>query len=225
MNTRRLPSSPLAELDPEFEKVALDTGGLTFDLTGTSNREKLLQNITQDLCRSQLGLAFRMHVTAAKMHGIAYADLLAAIRFIAPYAGYPAAADALARLKHVATEIGMGTSDLGEPPAGEDKPLQSLEVADDWMTTFLNSRIARAWSEDRLSTREKAIIAITCDVSQQTLGESFGVHVKLALDGGISKDQVRDVVRFCAEHSLARAVAALDELEAVLDAYSDDDGQ
>jgi 4-carboxymuconolactone decarboxylase len=212
-----LPSGPLAEVDTEFEKMALETGGLTFALTGTSVREKLLQNLTQDICRSQLGLAFRMHVTAAKMHGIGYADLLAAIRFIAPYAGYPAAADALARVKQVAAEIGMDTDDLGEPPppAGDSKPVESLESTDEWMIEFLTSRTARAWSEVRLSRRERAIVAITSDVSQQTLADSVRLHVKLAMGAGVHTDDVRDVVRFCAEHSLARAVTALRELDKV----------
>jgi alkylhydroperoxidase/carboxymuconolactone decarboxylase family protein YurZ len=212
-----LPSSDLAEVDPEFEKMALETGGFTFALTGTSVREKLLQNLTQDICRSQLGLAFRMHVTAAKMHGIGYSDLLAAIRFVAPYAGYPAAADALARVRQVSAEIGMDTGDLGEPtaqPTGGTVD-ESLQSTDEWMTEFLNSRTARAWSEVRLSRRERAIIAITSDVSQQTLADSFRLHIKLALDAGASTDEVRDVVRFCAEHSVARAVAALRELDHV----------
>jgi 4-carboxymuconolactone decarboxylase len=34
-----LPSSPLAAFDPQFEKMALETGGLTYELTGTSLRE------------------------------------------------------------------------------------------------------------------------------------------------------------------------------------------
>jgi 4-carboxymuconolactone decarboxylase len=214
-----LPSGPLAEVDPEFEKVALETGALTFGLPGTTVREKLLQNLTQDICRSQLGLAFRMHVTASTMHGMCYADLLAAIRFIAPYSGYPAAADALARLKEVATEIGLDTSDPGEPaPPADSAPVQHLDASDDWMIKFLDSRTARAWSEHRLSRRERAIIAITSDVSQQTLKGSFRLHVKLALDAGVSEDDVREVVRFCAEHSLARAVATHRELDTVLSA-------
>ncbi|MEU6774723.1 hypothetical protein [Streptomyces sp. NPDC046759] len=43
-------------------------------------------------------------MTPAHMHGISFADLLALLRFVAPYAGYPAAADALQRLKEVAAK-------------------------------------------------------------------------------------------------------------------------
>jgi hypothetical protein len=53
-----LPSSPLAAIDPQFETMALETGGLTYGLTGTSVREKLLQDIANDVCRLHLGLAF-----------------------------------------------------------------------------------------------------------------------------------------------------------------------
>lgn len=215
-----LPSSPLAEVDPEFEKMALETAGYTFALTGTSVREKLLQNLTQDICHSQLGLAFRMHVTAAMNYAIPYPDLLATVRFVAPYSGYPAAADALARLKQVAVEIGMDVGDLGQPSAtAGGKPDQNIEATDDWMKDFLNSRIARAWSEDRLTRRERTIIAITSDIAQQTLDDSFGLHVTLALDAGLSENDVRDVVRFCAEHGVFRSAAAMRELEMVLAAY------
>jgi 4-carboxymuconolactone decarboxylase len=213
-----LPSRPLAEVDPEFEKIALEGAAFTFGLPGTSIREKILQNLTQDVCRSQLGLAYRMHVTAAQMHGLSYAELLAAIRFIAPYSGYPAAADALARLNQIATEIGMNTNDLGAPaaPGADGSSIESLQTEDEWATEFLGWQVSRAWSEEALGRRERAVMAITSDVSQHALDDSFRLHVKLALDAGLSRDDVRDVVRFCAEHGRARAVAALRQLDNVL---------
>jgi 4-carboxymuconolactone decarboxylase len=60
-----LPSSPRAVVDPEFERMALETGAFTCGLSGTSVREKLLQVIANDVCRAHLGLAFRMHLMAA----------------------------------------------------------------------------------------------------------------------------------------------------------------
>lgn len=213
-----LPSSPLGEVDPQFEKLALEVAAVTFGLPGTGIREKLLQNLTLDVCRCHLGLAFRMHITAAKMNGLNYADLLAAIRFIAPYAGYPAAADALARLKEVATEIGMDTSDLGEtvPPDTMDDVVRSLDTTDEWTAEFMDRQITRAWSEGRLSRRERAIMALTYDVGQQDLDDSFRRHVELALDAGLGELDILDVVRFCAEYGIARAAAAMRELDNVL---------
>jgi hypothetical protein len=44
----------------------------------------------------------------------------------------------------------------------------------------------------------------------------FRLHVKLALEAGVSQDELRDVVRFCGEMSLAKAVAVQRELETAL---------
>jgi 4-carboxymuconolactone decarboxylase len=211
-----LPSRPLGELDPEFERMALETGGLTYGLPGTSVREKLLQNLANDVCRSHLGLAFRLHVEASFKHGIRYTDLLALLRFIAPYAGYPASAEALARLAEVAVELGADTC----PATGSRREPAELPgdigSPDAWMADFLDSRIRRAWSEGALSLRERAFLALTVDVAQLTFGAPFRSHVGLALRSGAEPDAVRDAVRFTAEMGAARAVAALVELESVL---------
>ncbi len=93
-----LPSQPLGDIDPEFEKIALETGELTYSLSGTTTREKLLLNLANDICREHFGLAFRLHIQAALFLGVPFADVLGVVRFMGPYAGYPAAADALEHL-------------------------------------------------------------------------------------------------------------------------------
>lgn len=211
-----LPSSPLAALDREFERMALETGVFTYGLGGTSVREKLLQVIADDVCRAHLGLAFRLHVRAAKMHGVPYADLLALLRFVAPYAGYPAAADALDRLGVVGAEAGFDTSVAEESAGDAGEPDPALRSSDEWMARFLDSRTARAWSEPRLSPRERAIVVITTDVSMQSPAATFGDHVQLARRIGLGDDEIRDVVRFTAELGSARTVAALAELDRIL---------
>jgi 4-carboxymuconolactone decarboxylase len=210
-----LPSAPLAAVDPEFEAMALETGAFTYGLEGTSVREKLLQNLANDICRLQLGLAFRLHVQAAVVHGIPYADLLALVRFTAPYAGYPAAADALGRLGELAGELVSPADPAGEP-ARVPQDVGTIASADAWAARFLADRAARAWSEARLTFRERAIVALTTDVAQQTLGDSFRLHVRLALDSGMTSAEVRDAVRFCAEMGASRATEALRVLDALL---------
>ncbi|WP_017537597.1 carboxymuconolactone decarboxylase family protein [Nocardiopsis halophila] len=220
-----LPSRPLADIDPEFERMALETGRLVYGLTGTTLREKLLQNLADDICRLQTGLAFELHVQAAAMHGIPYADLLALVRFTAPYSGYPAAADALARLAKVAVGLGMDTGPASPGRAGpEDAPHTGAVGAcgDPWTANFLADRTARAWSEHRLSARERAFVALTTDVCHQALGAPFRLHVKSALEAGAAPEHVRDAVRFCAEHGAARVTAAVGELDSVLAALAPD---
>jgi 4-carboxymuconolactone decarboxylase len=217
-----LPSSPPGAVDPQFEEMALETGGLTYGLTGTSLREKLLQNITNDICRLHLGMALQLHVTAAKMHGIPYGDLLALVRFVAPYAGYPAAADALGRIGEIAVRVGFDITVEPDPekdPVTDGRPDQPdavLSSPDDWMAKFLVSRTSRAWSEERLTPRERAIAALTTDVSLHTLGDSFRKHVQLLQASGASVDEIRDVVRFTAEMGMAGSIDAMAELDEIL---------
>lgn len=216
-----LPSRPLAEVDPEFERMALETGELTYDLAGTSPREKLMQNLANDICRLHLGLAFELHVQAALSHGIGYPDLLALLRFTAPYAGYPAAADALGRLARIAGDLHATSPATPNAPSSDEAPDDPRSVSppsceDAWMRDFLRSRVSRAWSEDHLTRRERAIIAITTDVSQQTLGPTLAAHVAMGREAGMNVEHLRDTVRFCAEMGLGRALAALAALEDVL---------
>jgi|SRR5215208_345476 len=107
-----LPSQPLGDIDPEIQKIALETGELTYSLSDTSTRDKLLLNLTNDVCREHFGLAFRLHVQAAISHGVPFSDVLGVVRFIGPYAGYPAADDALERLGAVAAELAAAARGL-----------------------------------------------------------------------------------------------------------------
>jgi 4-carboxymuconolactone decarboxylase len=220
-----LPSRPLADIDPEFEKIALETGALTYALPGTTVREKLLQCVADDICRGHLGLALRLHAQAALAHGTPFATLLAAVRFIAPYAGYPAAADALARIATTGAELGVdlavvpasaeGHSALAESGSQADS---EPDTTDPWLADFIASRTGRAWTESGLSPRERAYLALTADVAQQTLGGAFRRHVDLARESGASPEAIRDVLRFTAEFGIANAAAALRELDAILPA-------
>jgi alkylhydroperoxidase/carboxymuconolactone decarboxylase family protein YurZ len=218
-----LPSSPLAEVDPVFEQMALETGTRTFGVSGTSTREKFLQLFAYDVCSHTLGMAFRMHLMAATtMHGVPYADVLAVIRFVAPYSGYPAAADALGTLPELARSLGLDTSvpadaaldsvDGGRP--GQPGPTHTS--SDAWMSEFLASRVGRSWSEERLSPRERAFVALTADVCLQTLGDTFRRHVRVAQEDGVPDEDIRDAIRFTAELGIARTVNALEELQKIL---------
>lgn len=218
-----LPSSPLGEVDPVFEQMALETGSFTYGLEGTSVREKFLQLITNDICRLNLGLAFRMHVMAAtKMHGVPYADVLAVIRFVAPYAGYPAAADALGILPKIAAELDLDTGvtpDAERDPVNGGRagqPVAAPDCPDPWMTEFLTSRIGRSWSEERLASRERALVALTTDVCFQTFETTFQHHVRLAQQCGMTDEELRHAVRFTAELGIANTIRALQELEKLI---------
>ncbi|KRV48865.1 hypothetical protein AQ490_23710 [Wenjunlia vitaminophila] len=217
-----LPSQPLAEIDPEFQKLGLETGGMTFRLPHLSVRQKVLLCLANDICRGHSALALRLHMQAAMMHGIPFADVLALVRFIAPYAGYAASADALAYLGALRAQLDPDAAPAAaEPPtvdaddAADEAPKYGL-TSDEWVAGFIDSRTARAWGENRLSAQERSCVALTADVANQTLGASFRYHVELALKNGVTPEQVRDVVRFSSEFGIVKAAAALESLEDVL---------
>ncbi|MEU8801006.1 carboxymuconolactone decarboxylase family protein [Spirillospora sp. NPDC048819] len=84
------------------------------------------------------------------------------------------------------------------------------------MTDFLASRIGRSWSEERLTPRERALIAMTSDVVLQTLGATFRRHVEIAREAGAKDDDIRDAVRFTAELGVSNTVNALAALDEIL---------
>jgi 4-carboxymuconolactone decarboxylase len=222
-----LPSQPLGDIDPEFQKIALETGEWTYGLSGTTTREKLLLNLANDVCREHFGLAFRLHVQAALFHGVPFSDVLGVVRFIGPYAGYPAAADALARLGAIGSELGVDVRSVAAEaavdgssgtPDQRSRPGEGFDTRDEWLASFITSRTARSWAVSGLSARDCAYLALTADVAQQTLGDSFRVHVRLAHESGAAPEEIRDVVRFLAECGIAKAAAALRELDTVLGA-------
>ena len=222
-----LPSQPLGDIDPEFQKIALETGELTYGLSGTSTREKLLLNLANDVCREHFGLAFRLHVQAALSHGVPFYDVLGVVRFIGPYAGYPAAADALERLGAVAAELGIDVRNAAAEASVDGssgapdmhlRPDKGFDTTDEWLADFISSRTERSWSVPGLSARKRAYLGLTADVAQQTLGDSFRLHVRLARESGASPEEIRDVVRFLAECGIAKAAAALRELDTILEA-------
>ncbi|GAB2656570.1 carboxymuconolactone decarboxylase family protein [Kribbella swartbergensis] len=209
-----LPSAQLRDLDPAFERIALGTGEFTYGLPGLSVREKLLLCLANDVCRGHLGLAFRMHVTAARQYDVTVETLYAVVRFIAPYAGYPAAADALERLAEV---LGQGPNQVRPAALSSDaEPNYVTETADEWFERYLRSRTADAWAETLLSRRERAFLAIAADVANQTLGQSLRSHVFSALDAGVGPEAVRDMVRFLSEFAAFKAEAALRRLDEIL---------
>jgi alkylhydroperoxidase/carboxymuconolactone decarboxylase family protein YurZ len=83
---------------------------------------------------------------------------------------------------------------------------------------FITSRINRSWAVPGLSARERAYLALAADVAQQTLADSFRLHVRLARESGARPEEIRDVVRFLAECGIAKAAAALRELDTLLGA-------
>jgi hypothetical protein len=83
------------------------------DQSSIANSEIVRRLFAANSRRWNLPPAARSGLPVARPGGphvrIPYPDLLALVRFVAPFAGYPAAADTLARLGELAVELGMDT--------------------------------------------------------------------------------------------------------------------
>ncbi|MEV5753540.1 carboxymuconolactone decarboxylase family protein [Actinoallomurus sp. NPDC052308] len=74
------------------------------------------------------------------------------------------------------------------------------------------------WEETpELSTREKILLSLVADVSQQTLGLPYEAHVVTAREHGLSADELRELLRFISYDSgypaALAALARLTEIE------------
>ncbi|MFE2212629.1 carboxymuconolactone decarboxylase family protein [Streptomyces canus] len=220
-----LPSQiTVKELDPTFAEMAAVSFRLAGDGVELTPRERILLNLTADVCEQILGMPYELHVRAALDVGLDADDLRELLRFISYDSGYPAALAALERLAEVEREHGLPgpTGQSHQVNAnGTGSPLPSAMRAEvraldpglaDYMD--LQSRIRAGMS--RISVRERAFATMTVDVLYQTLQESFRAHVGRALGAGATPDEVRAAVRATAPFGMTRTWRALNVLDALL---------
>jgi len=91
-------------LDPKFGAMAAEMGNRAWGLPGLTMREKTFLFIAADLCSGGLGFPLATHVQMGGMHGVTLPECRAAIRHLAPYAGYPDGRGPLQQLWHNAAE-------------------------------------------------------------------------------------------------------------------------
>lgn len=188
-----------------------------------SEREKVFLTLTADVCNATLGTPYEEHVADAAKRGVCAADIRALLRLLAFDTGYPAAEAAMARLAQIggpgeAAPLAEELVRPGESPLPEwvRAPLREL---DPWFHDYLllQSRMNSPQGEGTLSVRERAFVAMSVDVHYQTLGDTFGIHVRRALGGGAGPADVRAALRFLSQFGLTRAWQAWRALNPLLD--------
>jgi 4-carboxymuconolactone decarboxylase len=200
-------------LDPEFGRMAAAVGMHAWSLPQLTMREKAFVFLAADLCTANVGFALLTHVQMAGANGVSVPECVAAIRHLAPYVGYPTAAVALQQLRQL-------------EPAGEPEPRSSdgqqldsgvvvaLSDVDTDFAEFFTDQFNQRWRSGDLSPRERALACIAADVLNQTLDESFALHVDLATAAGASEEQIRAVLLLVAEYGIAKAWRAYRALAA-----------
>jgi 4-carboxymuconolactone decarboxylase len=194
----------VAALDPEFARMAADVGTHAWSLPQLTMREKTFVFLAADLCTANVGFPLLTHAQMAAANGVSVGECVAAIRHLAPYAGYPTAAVALQQLRELDPEAGPQP----QPVSGWNLPadtVAALSELDDAFADFVAIQYKERWASGDLSPRERALAWVATDVLNQTLDESFALHVDLALAAGAGEAQVRAVLLLVAEYGIGKA--------------------
>ncbi|MBE1546624.1 alkylhydroperoxidase/carboxymuconolactone decarboxylase family protein YurZ [Mycobacterium sp. OAS707] len=201
----------VAALDPTFGRMAAEVGVHAWSLPQLTMREKAFVFLAADLCTVNLGFPLLTHVQMAEANGVSVAECVAAIRHLAPYAGYPTAAVALQQVSS------RGEAKESQPVHDWDLPTETLAALadlDDEFASFVANQYHQRWGSGELSPRERALVCIAVDVLNQTLDESFSLHIDLAYAAGAGDEQVRAVLLLVAEYGIAKAWRAFRALAA-----------
>lgn len=203
----------VAALDPEFGRMAAEVGMHAWSLPQLTMREKAFVFIAADLCTANVGFPLLTHVQMAGANGVSVPECVAAIRHLAPYVGYPTAAVALQQLR----QLDQSEGPPSEPVYGWDlasETVDALAELGEEFAGFVANQFNQRWGSGELSPRERALACIATDVLNQTLDESFSLHVDLALAAGAGDEQVRAVLLLIAEYGIAKAWRAYRALAA-----------
>jgi 4-carboxymuconolactone decarboxylase len=196
-------------LDPEFGRMATEVGVHAWSLPQLTMREKAFIFLAADLCTGNVGFPLATHVQMAGANGVSVPECIAAIRHLAPYVGYPTAAVALQQLG----EHGPEAQSVDGP---ELRPgvVDTLTELDADFAKFFTGQFNQRWGNGDLSPRERALACLAADVVNQTLDESFALHVDLATAAGSGREQVNAVLLLVAEYGIAKAWRAYRALAA-----------
>jgi 4-carboxymuconolactone decarboxylase len=190
-------------MDADFGEMAVQVGQHAWGIADLTMRERAFVFVAADLCCHNLGFPLLTHVEMARSQGVSVASIREAVRHLAPYVGYPTAAEALMAL----AEIGDGDEPVtrGEVPELDVTTLHELTSLDADFAGFFHGQFEDRWGRADLTVRERALCTIATDVLNGTLDESFRLHVELALGHGAEMAQVRAVILLVAEFGIAKA--------------------
>ncbi len=206
----------VAALDADFAEMAIAVGRHAWGLPQLTMREKAFVFLAADMCTHGLGFPLQTHVEMARSQGVSVATLREVVRHLAPYVGYPTAAEALARL-----------GEIEDPPqkAPEHRPTERLNpdnraieriaLLDRKFAKFFTDQFADRWGRPELSIRERALATIVTDVLGGTLDDSLRMHVELALGNGAAEEQIRAVLLLVAEFGIAKAWRAYQAISGI----------
>lgn len=210
-----LPVERVIALDPDFGPVAVEAGEYAVGLPGLTMREKVFTWIASDVCNGHLGLPFELHITVARETGVSWAAVREVLQHLAPYAGYPAAVEAFARLRDIQGQQ-CDPDEAATAHIDTTRRLPRPVEVDREFERWAASQDADRWSRPLLAHRERALLCVAVDVLHQTLGAPMRAHVGMALAAGTDDETLRALLRVMGELGMGKVWQAFTELDAHL---------
>src|SRR5437899_906904 len=152
----------VAALDPTFGRMAAEVGMRAWSLPQLTMREKTFVFLAADLCTANVGFPLLTHVQMAGTNGVSVPECVAAIRHLAPFAGYPTAAVALQQVR----QIDRSAESEPQPVQGGGLATQAVDALaelDVEFAGFVANQYNQRWGSDELSARERALACIATD--------------------------------------------------------------
>ncbi len=204
---------PVFMIDKDFGEAAVRLSSPLWSLPDLSDKQKAFLCMTSDVCRAWLGLPFLLHTKMAQRQGAKRYELKELVLFIAPYASFPLALSAMIRLKIFTWWQGWRErrEKITPPPLAMELNIIELLPASlsPVLAEHFKKTILPLWQRPGLSLEDKILMTIACDVSHQTLGESFRFHLQLAKKANVPMEKVRQTIFFVSEYAFSKAWTAM----------------
>jgi alkylhydroperoxidase/carboxymuconolactone decarboxylase family protein YurZ len=195
----------LVGLDPVFAQMAVTVGRNLWGLPHLTMREKAIVCLTADLCHPHLGLPMAMHVKMALDNGVQPRMIRELLRHLGPYVAYPILVPAFAQLAELGVPVEDDPAPPGHAPLSPQLDAFASMLPAAGLAAFTREQLAQRWARSGLSARERAISCLVVDILYQTLGDSFRLHLDLAVAAGADRAVLEDLLQGVAEFGLARA--------------------
>lgn len=209
------------DLDPAFGAMAEKIGEHAWGLPDLSFREKTFAFIAGDLCNRNLQMPLETHIRVGLLNGVPLSSVREAIRHLAPYVGYPTAAEALMRVKQVEGSEPPTAAEMVEAATTAevklpDQVAERIDAVDPHFATWYREQFEQRWSRPGLSTRERVLATLAVDVLYQTLDAPLALHLELARQAGVTEAQIRAVFHLIAEFGVEKTWRAFEALQSHL---------
>ncbi|MCV7033382.1 hypothetical protein BMW24_012900 [Mycobacterium heckeshornense] len=105
-------------------------------------------------CARSLGFALKTHVEMARSQGVSVASIREAVRHLAPYVGYPTAAEALIALAEI-DDTGAPDPQHGDRLEVDATTLHQIDGLDAQFAGFVQRQYTDRWGRPDLTVRER----------------------------------------------------------------------